>query len=154
PPMVGTPELRQAIVDWIGRRYRLPPGALDLDKHIATLAGTKEGLYLLSGLVVPRRKAGRRPVVLVPNPYYLVYNGAATMAGADAVFLDATRENDFMPDLGGIPPEVLERTALLYLCSPANPQGTVASVDYLKQAITLARQYDFVLAVDECYAEI
>ena len=118
------------------------------------LAGTKEGLYLLSGLVVPRRKAGQRPVVLVPNPYYLVYNGAATMAGAEAVFLDATRENGFMPDLAAIPREVLERTALFYLCSPANPQGTIASLDYLKQAILLARRYDFVLAVDECYAEI
>ncbi|MGC2415526.1 MAG: aminotransferase class I/II-fold pyridoxal phosphate-dependent enzyme [Stellaceae bacterium] len=154
PPMVGTPELRQAIADWLGRRYHLPQGALDPDRHILNLAGTKEGLYLVSGLVVPRRKAGRRPVVLVPNPYYLVYNGAATMAGADAVFLDATRENGFMPDLAAIPRETLERTALFYLCSPANPQGTVASADYLKQAISLARQYDFVLAVDECYAEI
>jgi N-succinyldiaminopimelate aminotransferase len=154
PPMVGTPELRQAIVDWLSRRYRLPPGALDLDKHIATLAGTKEGLYLFSSLAVPRRKGGARPVVLVPNPYYLVYNGAATMAGADAVFLDATRDNDFMPDLAAIPRETLERTALFYLCSPANPQGTIAGLDYLKEAIALARRYDFVLAVDECYAEI
>ncbi len=154
PPMAGTPELRQAIVNWLGRRYRLPEGALDPDRHILTLAGTKEGLYLLAGLVVPRRKAGKRPIVLVPNPYYLVYNGAATMAGADAVFLDATRENGFMPDLAAIPREVLERTALFYLCSPANPQGTIASSDYLKQAIALARRWDFVLAVNECYAEI
>jgi N-succinyldiaminopimelate aminotransferase len=154
PPMAGTPELRQAIVDWLTRRYRLPAGALDPDHHILTLAGTKEGLYLLSGLVVPRRKAGARPVVLVPYPSYHVYKGAATMAGADAVFLDATRDNGFMPDLAAIPRETLERTALFYLCSPANPQGTVASLDYLKQAILLARQYDFVLAVDECYAEI
>ncbi len=154
PPMAGVPELRRAIVDWLTRRYRLPAGALDPDRNILTLAGTKEGLYLFSSLVVPREKAGRTPVVRVPNPYYLVYNGAATMAGADAVFLDATRDNDFMPDLAAIPRETLERTALFYLCSPANPQGTVASLDYLKQAIGLARQYDFVLAVDECYAEI
>src|SRR5712691_1553887 len=154
PPMAGTPELRQAIADWLLRRYRLPAGALDPERHILNLAGTKEGLYLLSGLVVPRRKGGRRPVVLVPNPYYLVYNGAATMAGADAVFLDATRDNGFMPDLAAIPRAVLERTALFYLCSPANPQGTIATLDYLKQAIALARRYDFVLAVDECYAEI
>ncbi|HEY8875061.1 MAG TPA: aminotransferase class I/II-fold pyridoxal phosphate-dependent enzyme, partial [Stellaceae bacterium] len=83
PPMAGTPELRQAIVDWLTRRYRLSAGALDPERHILNLAGTKEGLYLLSGLVVPRRKGGGRPVVLVPNPYYLVYNGVATMAGAD-----------------------------------------------------------------------
>jgi aspartate/methionine/tyrosine aminotransferase len=154
PPMAGTPELRQAIADWLCRRYRLPAGALDADRNVLTLAGTKEGLYLLSSLVVPRRKGGGRPVVLVPNPYYLVYNGAATMAGADAVFLDATRENGFMPDLAAVPRAILERTALFYLCSPANPQGTIASLDYLKEAIRLARLYDFVLAVDECYAEI
>jgi N-succinyldiaminopimelate aminotransferase len=154
PPMPGTPELRQAIVDWLTRRYRLPPGALSGDKNVLTLAGTKEGLYLFSSLVVPREKAGQRPVVLVPNPYYLVYNGAATMAGADAVFLDATRDNGFLPDLDAIPTATLERTALFYLCSPANPQGTIAGLDYLKKAIGLARRYDFVLAVDECYAEI
>src|SRR5258707_12290687 len=154
PPMAGTPELRQAIVAWLCRRYRLPAAALDPERDVLSLAGTQEGLYLLASLVVPRRKAGRRPVVLVPNPYYLVYNGAATMAGADAVFLDATRQNSFMPDLAAIPQETLERTALFYLCWPANRQGTIASLDYLKQAIGLARQYDFVLAVDECYAEI
>ena len=154
PPMPGTPELRQAIVDWLTRRYRLQPGALGADKNVLTLAGTKEGLYLLSSLAVPREKAGQRPVVLVPNPYYLVYNGAATMAGADAVFLDATRDNGFLPDLDAIPSATLERTALFYLCSPANPQGTVAGLDYLKKAIGLARRYNFVLAVDECYAEI
>jgi len=154
PPMPGTPELRQAVVDWLTRRYRLPAAALGADKNVLPLAGTKEGLYLFSSLVVPREKAGQRPVVLVPNPYYLVYNGAATMAGADAVFLDATRDNGFLPDLDAIPSATLERTALFYLCSPANPQGTVAGLDYLKQAIGLARRYDFVLAVDECYAEI
>jgi len=96
PPMNGTPELRRAIADWLTRRYRLPAGALEPDKHILTLAGTKEGLYLFSSLVVPREKRGQQPVVLVPNPYYLVYNGAATMAGAEAVFLDATRDNCFI----------------------------------------------------------
>jgi N-succinyldiaminopimelate aminotransferase len=154
PPMQGTPELRQAIVDWLTRRYRLPAGVLSPDKNVLTLAGTKEGLYLISSMAVPHEKAGGRPVVLVPNPYYLVYNGAATMAGADAVFLDSTRGNGFLPDLDRIPTQTLERTALFYLCSPANPQGTVAGLDYLKKAITLARRYDFVLAVDECYAEI
>jgi succinyldiaminopimelate transaminase len=154
PPMVGTPELRQAIVDWLTRRYRLPAGALDPERNILHLAGTKEGLYLFSNVAVPRDKAAKQPVVFVPNPYYLVYNGAATMAGAEAVFLDATRDNAFLPDLDAIPRDQLERAALFYLCSPANPQGTVASLDYLKRAVVLAREYDFVLAVDECYAEI
>ncbi|MGE5270123.1 MAG: aminotransferase class I/II-fold pyridoxal phosphate-dependent enzyme [Thiohalocapsa sp.] len=116
PPMAGTPELRQAIRGWLGRRYRLAAGRLHPDRHVAALSGTKEGLYLLASLVVPHRKAGGRPVVLLPNPYYLVYNGAATMAGADAVFLDATRDNGFLPDLAAIPAETLERAALFYLC--------------------------------------
>ena len=154
PPMAGTPELRQAIADWLARRYRLAPGSLDPDHHVMPLAGTKEGLYLFSSVVMPREKAGRKPVVLVPNPYYLVYNGAATMAGADPVFLDATRDNQFLPDLHAIPKATLERCALFYLCSPSNPQGTIASLDYLKKAVELAREYDFVLAADECYAEI
>jgi N-succinyldiaminopimelate aminotransferase len=154
PPMAGTPELRLAIADWLTRRYRLAPWALDPERHVAALAGTKEGLYLFSSVVVPREKAGRKPVVLCPNPYYLVYNGAATMAGAEPVFLDATRDNHFLPDLDAIPKATLERCALFYLCSPSNPQGTIASLGYLKKAISLAREYDFVLAADECYAEI
>ena len=154
PPMAGTPDLRLAICDWLGWRYRLPGGALDPERHVAALTGTKEGLYLFSSVVMPREKAGQRPVVLVPNPYYLVYNGAATMAGADPVFLDATRDNHFLPDLDAIPKSTLERCALFYLCSPSNPQGTIASLDYLKKAVELAREYDFVLAADECYAEI
>lgn len=154
PPMAGTPELRAAVADWLTRRYRLADGALSPDRHVLSLSGTKEGLYLAAMLAVPQQKAGARPVVLVPNPYYLVYNGAATMAGAEPVFLDAVRENGFMPDLDALPAATLERTALCYLCSPANPQGTIATLDYLKRAITLARRHDFVLAIDECYAEI
>jgi N-succinyldiaminopimelate aminotransferase len=170
PPMAGTPELRRAFTDWLTRRYHLAAGVLDPARHVLSVAGTKEGLYLLASLVVPRRKYadpslprqwrvvregdGLRSAVLLPNPYYLVYNGAATMAGADAVFLDATPQNGFLPDLAAIPQETLARTALFYLCSPANPQGTIAGLDYLKEAIGLARRYDFVLAVDECYAEI
>jgi aspartate/methionine/tyrosine aminotransferase len=152
--MQGTPAYRAACAEWLSERYKLPRGMIEAERHVLALAGTKEGLFLASQLAVPERKAGARPIVLVPNPYYLVYNGAATMQGAEAMFLDATRDNRFMPDLGAIPRDILERTALFYLCSPANPQGTVASLDYLKQAIGLAREYDFVLAVDECYAEI
>lgn len=154
PPMAGIPDLRAAIVEWLQRRYRLPEGMLSPERHVLSLSGTKEGLYLAATLAVPQEKAGARPAVLVPNPYYLVYNGAATMAGAEPVFLDAVRDNGFLPDLDAIPAETLDRTALCYLCSPANPQGRIASLDYLAKAIRLARRHDFVLAIDECYAEI
>jgi len=90
----------------------------------------------------------------VPNPYYLVYAGGAAMAGAEVIYLDAAAETGFLPDLRAIKPAHLERCALFYLCSPANPQGAIADLDYLKAAIKLARDWDFVLAVDECYCEI
>ena len=154
PPMWGAPAFRTAAAKWLTRRYRLPEGLVTGERNVISLNGTKEGLYLVAGLAVPQEKRGKVPVVLMPNPYYLVYNGAAAMAGAESVFLDATKETGFLPDLGAIPESVLARTALFYLCSPGNPQGAIADLDYLKTAIRLARAHDFVLAVDECYCEI
>lgn len=154
PPMNGTPEYRDACAGWLARRYRLPEGMITGERHVLSLSGTKEGLFLLAGLAVPEAKTGRVPTVLLPNPYYLVYNGAALMAGAEVVYLDATAATGFLPDLDAIPEPDLARCALFYLCSPANPQGAIADLDYLKKAIRLARAYDFVLAVDECYCEI
>ena len=154
PPMAGTPEYRAACAQWLQRRYRLPDGMIGGERHVLALNGTKEGLFQVGLLAVPERKAGKTPVVLLPNPHYLVYNGGATMAGAELVHLDATAETGFLPDLAAIPEEQLARCALFYLCTPSNPQGAVAGLAYLKQAIKLARDWDFVLAVDECYAEI
>lgn len=154
PPQAGTPELRQAIAAWLTRRYRLKPGAIEPDRHVIPLNGTREGLFMIALAAVPESKGGGRPVALMPNPFYQVYAGAALAAGAEPVFLPALPERGFLPDLDAVPRATLERTALLYLCSPANPQGNVASLDYLRKAIVLARQYDFILVCDECYAEI
>jgi N-succinyldiaminopimelate aminotransferase len=154
PPMAGTPELRAAAAGWLARRYGLPAGMIEPERHLLALSGTKEGLFLAALAVVPEEKRGRRPAVLVPNPYYLVYAGAAAVSGADIVYLDATPETGFLPDLEALDEATLERTAALYLCSPANPQGAIASLAYLKRAIGLARAHDFVLVADECYAEI
>jgi len=154
PPPQGTPEYRAACADWLARRYRLPAGMVLGEHHVLALSGTKEGLFQAALLAVPPEKAGKAPLVLLPNPFYLVYSGGATMAGAEVVPLDATVENGFLPELESLSAEQLERCALFYLCSPANPQGAVASLAYLKRAIQLARDWDFVLAVDECYCEI
>jgi len=154
PPMQGTPAYRTACADWLTSRYRLPPGLVAGERHVLSLNGTKEGLFLAAQMAVPQEKRGQVPAVLMPNPYYLVYNGAAAMAGADAVFLDASEKTGFLPDLDAIPEAVLARTALFYLCSPGNPQGAIADLAYLKKAIALARAHDFVLALDECYCEI
>jgi len=154
PAMSGNAAYRAAAAGWLSRRYNLPAGMIDPDRHVLALSGTKEGLYMVASLVVPETKAGQRPVALMPNPYYLVYSGGAHMAGAETIALDATAATGFLPDLDAIPEELLARTAIFYLCSPANPQGSCAGLTYLQTAIRLARQHDFVLAVDECYSEI
>lgn len=154
PPVAGTPQLRAACAAWLARRYDLPAEAIDPDRHLISLSGTKEGLFMLASLVVPASRGGARPAVLMPNPVYAVYFGAATMSGAEPVLLDTPAESGFLPDLERLEPALLERTALFYLCSPANPQGAAADLDYLRRAVGLARRHGFVLAVDECYAEI
>ncbi len=154
PTMNGTPAYRAAVADWLTRRYRLPAGMLSAERHILPVAGTKEGLFLVGQVAVPETKAGQQPLVLVPNPYYMVYSGGGVMGGADIHYLDATAATGFLPDLDAISEEILARTAIFYLCSPSNPQGAVASLEYLKHALKLARAHDFLLVVDECYAEI
>lgn len=154
PPMKGPEDLRRAVSAWLTKRYALPKDMIDPDANVVAVSGTREALFLIALAVVPERKAGRQPAVLMPNPFYQVYAGAAVLAGAEPVFLPAGPETGFLPDLAGVPDDVLERTALLYYCSPANPQGTIARLEVLKHAIELARQYDFVFASDECYSEI
>lgn len=154
PPVNGTPEFRAAVAGWLTRRFELPGTALDPDRHVLPLAGTKEGLYLLPSLLVPGRSAGPAPAVLMPDPVYAVYYGATVMAGAEPVLLPATAATGFLPDLDALPAPLLARTALLYLCSPANPQGAIADEAYLRRAVALARRHGFVLAVDECYSEL
>jgi aspartate/methionine/tyrosine aminotransferase len=154
PPPNGTPELRQAAKAWLDRRYRLPAGMIDADRNIVPVPGTREPLFMTGLVAVPDKKNGVTPAVVLPNPLYHVYTGAAIASHADPVYLPATRATGFLPDLDAIDRATLERTALMYVCSPSNPQGAIASLDYLKKAIGLARHYDFLLAVDECYAEI
>ena len=154
PLAQGTPEFRTAAVDWLRRRYHLPAGMLDADQQLLPVAGSREGLFMIALSAVPERGDGKRSAVLIPNPFYHVYAGAAAVAGAEPVFLPTTAENGFLPEPERIAPDVLERTALAYICSPANPQGAVASLDYLQRWIALARRHNFVVAFDECYAEI
>ena len=103
---------------------------------------------------MPDAKAGARPAILLPNPLYNVYLGAAVMAGAEPVLLTASAETGYLPDLDRLSPALLARTVAFYLCSPSNPQGAAASLDYLCRALELARRHDFLLIADECYAEL
>ncbi|TDQ84266.1 aspartate/methionine/tyrosine aminotransferase [Dongia mobilis] len=154
PPTAGNEAFRAAVAAWLGRRYGLEPGFVDPEGMILPVSGTREALFhialsaVASGL--PRGK-GR---VLMGNPFYHTYAGAAVVAGGEPAFLPAGRATDFLPDPDAVPAELLSQTAMVYLCSPANPQGAVAGKDFWRRWIALARRHDFIIAADECYAEI
>lgn len=154
PPVQGTPELTEAIAAWIGRRYPVLSGVIEPARHVLPLNGSREGLFSAIFPAMVRKSSVARPAVLMPNPFYQAYLAATLSANAEPVFLDATEETGFLPDLDALPAELLDRTAAFYLASPANPQGAVASRDYLAKAINLARAHDFMLLLDECYCEI
>jgi succinyldiaminopimelate transaminase len=154
PPTPGTPEFRSAVAAWLTRRYDLPDGMIDGDRHVLPCAGTREALFTIALLAVPEKVAGQKPAVLMPDPFYQIYAGAAVLAGAEPIFVAANAETGFLPDFAALPREILDRTALAYLCTPANPQGTVADSAYLRDLVALARREDFVLAIDACYGDI
>jgi aspartate/methionine/tyrosine aminotransferase len=151
PENDGTLALREAQAAWMAQRY----GAqVDPATQILALNGTREGLYNACMALCPERKNGQQPVVLTPNPFYQVYAVAALSVGAEPVYLPATTETGDLPDFHSVEPEILDRTAIAYICSPANPQGAVASEAYWEALITLAEKHDFKIFADECYSEI
>ncbi len=154
PPFEGSIALRKAIGGYLYRRYGLSDGCIDPMKNVLACAGTREALYLLPTWAVPGNRAGGRAIVAMPNPFYHVYETGALASGAAPLYLTASKETGFLPDLSALTEEQLERMAMMFLCSPANPQGTMADAAYLENAIRLARKHDFLLVVDECYAEI
>ncbi|HKZ95421.1 MAG TPA: aminotransferase class I/II-fold pyridoxal phosphate-dependent enzyme [Hyphomicrobiaceae bacterium] len=155
PPMRGSDELRQAIAGWIGRRYGMP-GVLDPAREILPCNGSREGLFYAVFPAAGRKTVEGRSAVLLCNPFYQAYLGAALAAGCEPVFLNATEATGHLPDLDEIAADeaLLRRTAAFYLCSPANPQGAVASPAYIARSLELARAHDFMLFLDECYSEI
>ena len=156
----GTPGYRQAAADWLVRRYGLPAGAvapggpLDPETAILPLPGSREGLFFAALATLSAARGTGRRKVLLPNPFYHVYMGAALAAGGEPVPLPATAATGHLPDPEGLDAALLDETALCYFCTPANPQGAVADAERLGRLIALARRHDFVLAFDECYSEI
>ncbi|MDA7425149.1 aminotransferase class I/II-fold pyridoxal phosphate-dependent enzyme [Thalassococcus lentus] len=151
PPNDGTPELREAITNWLAKRYGV---MADPDTQVMPLNGTREGLYNAGMALCPETKAGQKPAVLMPNPFYQVYMISAISVSADPVFVPATAETGHLPDFSSVDEDTLKRTALVYLCSPANPQGAIADADYWESLIALGERYDFQILADECYSEI
>ncbi|HEY8539346.1 MAG TPA: aminotransferase class I/II-fold pyridoxal phosphate-dependent enzyme, partial [Steroidobacteraceae bacterium] len=148
PATQGLPEFRAAVANWLTRRFSLPKSAVDPDRMVLPANGTREALFAVVQALTDRT---RNPVVAMPNPFYQIYEGAALLAGAEPYFIGTS---DRLPDLDTVPANVWKRCELLFLCSPSNPTGAVAGIDYLRRALELADRYDFVIASDECYSEI
>jgi N-succinyldiaminopimelate aminotransferase len=151
PATKGIPELRQGIAAWLKRRCGLPEGAVDAERHVLPVNGTREALFAFAQAVVD---AGKKPLVAMPNPFYQIYEGAALLAGAEPYFLNTTAETGFLPDFEAVPQAVWERCQLLYVCSPGNPSGAVIDADTQRRLIEKAERFDFLIASDECYSEL
>jgi N-succinyldiaminopimelate aminotransferase len=147
----GSGELRQAIADWLTARFHLPAGSLDPEQQVLPVNGTREALFAFAQCVIDRSAS---PMVLMPNPFYQIYEGAALLAGAEPWFLNTTRDTGFLPDFDSVPEHIWSRCQLVYICTPGNPTGAVMNSNDLRQLIELADRHDFVIASDECYSEI
>lgn len=148
PATRGQPELRSAIADWLMRRFDV--GAIDPERDVLPVNGTREALFAFAQAVIDRTQ--QRPAVLLPNPFYQIYEGAALLAGAEPVYYPL--RSDGLPDFDALAPEDWDRCQLLYICTPGNPTGAVLDPARLHELIDWAHTYDFVIASDECYAEI
>ncbi|MBS0581035.1 MAG: succinyldiaminopimelate transaminase [Proteobacteria bacterium] len=151
PSTAGVPALREACAAWLTRRYVLREGSVDPQSMVLPVNGTREALFAFVQAAVDQ---AQEPAVLMPNPFYQIYEGAALLAGARPYFLDTVPQTDFLPDLAAVPEPLWRRCQVLMLCTPGNPTGAVLPLEYLQRALDLAERYDFVIASDECYADI
>jgi N-succinyldiaminopimelate aminotransferase len=150
PTTIGSLELRMAISNWISHRYGIP--ALNPETAILPVTGSREALFAFAQVVIDN--IASKPVVISPNPFYQIYEGAAFLAGAEPYFLNTLPENNHEMDFSSVAEEILQRTQLVYVCSPGNPSGKVMSLAQWKTIFELSDQYGFVIAADECYSEI
>ena len=151
PTTQGSDALRQSIGQWLAKRYAIP--APDAAKQIVPVNGSREALFAFAQAVIDSSVA-HKPVVISPNPFYQIYEGAALLAGAEPYFINTTAANGFQPDWHSVPQEIWQRTQLVYVCSPGNPTGAVMPLAGWQQMFELADRYGFVIASDECYSEI
>ncbi len=153
PSTRGGDPLRQTIADWLTARFQLPAGRLDPSRHVLPASGSREAIYsVVQAQIDPGRH--HRPIVLMPNPFYQIYEGAALLAGAEPYYINTTAANGFRMSLRDVPKEILERTQLVITCSPSNPTGQVMTGAEYGELLELAHRYDFLIAADECYSEI
>jgi len=154
PANKGIEPLLNAVAAWLGKRFKLTR-PIDAQSEVLVLNGTREGLFLAA--VAAKRWVGKRrgrPAILIPNPFYAAYSAGALAADCEPVYLPATRETGFLPNLDALSDDLLARTVAFYIASPSNPQGAVANAKYLARLCALARRFGFLVFADECYCEI
>ncbi|MGZ5070695.1 MAG: succinyldiaminopimelate transaminase [Methylobacter sp.] len=152
PTTKGIAELRQAIAGWISRRFQLPADAINAETQVLPVNGTREALFSFAQCLIDSSKPD--PVIIMPNPFYQIYEGAALLAGAEPYFMNTLEDSGYLPDFDAVPEEIWHRCQLIYICSPGNPTGSVIDQDSHEKLLKLAEKYDFVIASDECYTEI
>ena len=152
PKTKGMHSLRQSIANWLQQRFKLPQDSVDADTQVLPLNGTREGLFSFIQTVVDGTHPNAK--VLMPNPFYQIYEGAALLAGAEPVFINCDDSNGYLPDFDTIDAQTWQDCQLLILCSPGNPTGAVLPENELIKLIKLADRYDFIICSDECYSEI
>lgn len=153
PTTLGAAEIRSAAAHWLERRFVLPRSSVDPHTMVLPVNGTREALFAFTQAAIDTSKDAR-PLVLAPNPFYQIYEGAAILAGAGVHFLPTLAKTRYLPDLDAVSPDIWKRCQLLFLCSPGNPTGAVMGIEYLKQALDFSDKYGFIIAADECYADI
>lgn len=151
PKTKGIPELRQAIARWLEQRFHLQSASVDAEHHILPLNGTREGLFSFIQAAIDKKPGAK---ILMPNPFYQIYEGGALLAGAEPVFLNCLAENNYLPDFDKVDEQTWRDCQLLIICTPGNPTGAVIPLPILKKLILLADKHDFIIASDECYSEI
>lgn len=151
PSTKGLLELRQVVAEWLRQRFKLSADSLDPETQVLPVNGTREALFAFAQILID---PAEKPVVIMPNPFYQIYEGAAILAGAEPYYLNTVAETDYLPDFDTIPEAILRRCQLFYICSPGNPTGTIIDLKQHQQLLALAERYDFVIASDECYSEI
>jgi N-succinyldiaminopimelate aminotransferase len=151
PLTKGSLELRTAIANWLSRRFKLSENALDAEQHILPVTGTREALFSFAQCMVNRKNDA---LVLMPNPFYQIYEGAAFLSGAEPCFYNTVKENNYLPEFETIDKTTWQRCQIIYICTPGNPTGSVISKQKLIKLIELSLKYNFIIASDECYSEI
>jgi N-succinyldiaminopimelate aminotransferase len=152
PTTKGIPELRLAIADWISQRFNIATSDIAAETQVIPVSGTREALFSFAQAVVNPSKPDA--IVIMPNPFYQIYEGAAILAGAEPYFLNTTEASDYLPDFDAVPDEIWQHCQLIFICSPGNPTGAVISEQEQQKLIKLAEKHDFIIASDECYTEI